>query len=176
MDFNIDIEDKVFTNKIQFKFNTNKNNYEIEYWIEDYSKNLIQSKRTTSNTNLKSFTPKAQTQLYLIKAKLISNSCSKEDSKLAIFYFNSNQNLNENLENSIIKSNQAYINILNENDLLNHKTNYIEYEIYRADSKKQILVLSQDKNKLNEIYLDKYSKLRGKTLILPYNSSSKISF
>ncbi|MCA9495461.1 MAG: hypothetical protein KC589_00840 [Nanoarchaeota archaeon] len=183
LDFKIDMENKIFTNKIQFKFKTNIDTYQIDYWIEDYSGNLIQTKRSTTNSNLKSFTPKAQTQVYLIKASIIqSNFCSKEDSQLVVFYSKSNSNLKENIQNlqnsRDIKNTQnaPYIKILNEEDILNHKTNYLEFELFRGNSKKQIFIISQDKNKLAEIKLDKYSKLKEKIRILPFNLSSQISF
>ena len=47
-----------------------KDNYSISYWIENYGGETVRSKRETTNTNTKSYTPRDFTQIYRIKAYL----------------------------------------------------------------------------------------------------------
>lgn len=76
----------VITNKLQFSFETTSENYIIEYWVETYGGVLANKKRTTSNTNTKSFTPLSKTEVYTIQAILTHDNCSYNDSHTVMFY------------------------------------------------------------------------------------------
>jgi len=65
--------------KIEF-FNTltiKEFDFEIEYWIEDSQGDIVKSKRTTTNTNKKSYTPsiKQKEQALVIKNRIVFVDC-----------------------------------------------------------------------------------------------------
>lgn len=86
----------VFENKLEFKFETNQNNFQIEYWVEDFQNYGVKSKRNTTNTNKKTYSPRDKTALYYIKANLyINQTLRNSTSKIVYFYFNESQNIEE---------------------------------------------------------------------------------
>ena len=132
-------EGEIFDSKIQYKFETNaEENYSISYWIESYRGDIVRSKRETTNTNTKSYTPRDFTQIYRIKAYLEYRGCKIEDERVVSFYSDNEEDIEEEDDTSdTYTDDESYIKIPNENDILNHRTNELVYEIYRGDTSKE---------------------------------------
>ncbi|MDA3855740.1 MAG: hypothetical protein PF569_05750 [Candidatus Woesearchaeota archaeon] len=156
--------------KIEFEFETNISDFQIEYWIESYLGNIVKNKRNTTNLDMKTYTPNSQTELYFIKSNLYFLNCILNDSKL-ITYYNKNPittNSEEKSSSSSSSSNdnqnkisQSYIIILNELDFLNGSTNVLKYEIYKGNSQKRTIYFYLNKEKISSFELEKYSKIKG---------------
>ncbi len=95
--FKIITPKEIFINeKIKFSFETNLSNYTIEYFIEDYFQNIFKLKRNTTNLNQKSFTPKKESKLYLIKVNLYQNEIYLSSFKKQINYIYNPKQINSN--------------------------------------------------------------------------------
>jgi len=181
--FQINPLQNLTSSKIEFSFNTNASNFTIEYWVEDYENNIVKNKINTTNKNKKTYTPKDYTNVYKIKSNLFSKNCNKNDSKLITFYSKSNSYLksiwtnskntlktNSNPQSSSttqsipnqIQNKNSYIKILNKNDIINNKTNYLEYEVYKGDTLKRSIYFFHNNNKINSFQLKKYETKKGK--------------
>ncbi len=64
-------------------------------------------------------------------------------------------------------------NYENENDILNHRTNELVYEIYRGDTSKRTVYFYLNSNKIFQTEIGKYSKIKGK-IKLPINNSKNV--
>lgn len=86
---------------IEFSFNESKvrDNYSIEYWIEDSSGTIVKEKKETLNCNKKQFTPnyKDLIQSYIIKVKVKQNTCNESiEDQFQVFYINTKGQTYEN--------------------------------------------------------------------------------
>ena len=150
-DFEIITQGDVFEDKIKFKFSPDLDNFSIDYWIEDFNGEVVKSLTTTTNLNEKSFTPKAQTAIYYIKARLKTASCEFLYEKQVYFH------AKEEIEN---KDPDSKIEILNKDTF--ESQNYIEYEVYRGDTQKRTIFFYKDNERFNSFTLDKYESQNGK--------------
>ena len=83
--FSISIKQREITQKAEFDFIIeNKDNFSIQYWVEDYEGNSIKNKIITQNVNTKSYTP-IKTSPLLIKAEMFQKNCSYIDEKEFFF-------------------------------------------------------------------------------------------
>ncbi len=84
---NINTEKLIYTNKESIKYDFSLSNksfpYEIEYWIEDLSGNIVKSKLNTTNTNTKSYTPdiKESDKVLVIKGRILKLFCNNSNNK-----------------------------------------------------------------------------------------------
>ena len=174
--FNITTEKTIFEDKIQFSFDTNATNYTILYWIETYIGEIVKSKRNTSNTNTKSYSPKDKTEIYNIKATLNTQNCIINDSKFIAYHFSQETTVANADSKSSPEINEfnSKIEILNLNDLLNYKTNQLKLYIYRGDTLKRTVYLYFNSKLLHTFEIEKYSDLTTK-ITLPQFTEEKNS-
>lgn len=119
--FEIIFENSIIFEKLKYKFKTNATNFTIEYWITDYQNNILKSKRNTTNTNTKTFTPKLNSSdILIIHSNLYINSNITKYINQTIFYYKAP--LIKNISN---QSNNCYINIITYEDLFYQ--NKLEY-------------------------------------------------
>jgi len=82
-------EKTVYENNEQIKFHNRLSDrsypYEIEYWIEDIFERIVKEKRTTENTNQKSFTPdiKEQDKALIFKNRIKNILCNNTNDNIA---------------------------------------------------------------------------------------------
>jgi len=168
--FEILPKENLSISKIEFSFLTNLTNFTINYWVENFEGEIVKNKIETNNKNQKSYTPKDFTNIYLIKANLFFKNCTYNDSKQVVYYSKTNSYLISEFENLIIENisnneliNQtSYIKILNPSDIINNKTNFLEYEIYKANTLKRSVYIYHNKKKLDSFQLGKYEIKIGK--------------
>ncbi len=158
--FEIITDKDIFEDKIQYEFETNMSIFQIEYWIEKYNGEIVKDKRTTTNTNQKSYTPDDNTEIYNIKGILNNDNCSIEKTKPVSFYFNSKDSKVEEEDRS--QELKSSIQITNEKDLINLKTDELRYEIYRGDTSKRTTYFYLNSNVIHSNEINKYSKSKGK--------------
>ena len=157
IDYEIAINKEIIEEKIEFNFNFSKNieNYTITYWVEDLYNNIYKSKYTTKNNNIKTYTPSINKEkVFIIKAELNYTTCSLKKSKIFIYKYNKDTNINEErLNNSI--------NILNEKTI--NQDNYIDYKVYRGDTAKRIIKFYVNNNLINKIEIkNKFQEIEGR--------------
>ncbi len=165
--FNIITNDEIFEDKITFNFVTNYTDYEIEYWIEDYSGKVTKNKMITMNTNSKSYTPTKKTQIYTIFANISNNNCSKFENKTVIFYNELEETSDKNYleigeNNTNIINKESFIKIENKEKISERLTNFIEYLIYRGDTSKSAVSIYFDSKKTQTFYPKKYASIEGR--------------
>ncbi len=166
--FSILPEKQLFTDKIQYKFQTNATDFEIEYWIEDYDGNIAKDKTTTKNKNTKSYTPPEFTQIYILKAKLNVEDCIILASNQTTFYSKhiecsqTSDSSSESSSDSNIKSSISYISIINKGELLSGSSNTLLYEIYKGDTAKRAIYIYQNNQKIHTFELEKYTRIKGR--------------
>lgn len=150
----------VFENKIEYEFETNATNFEIDYWIEDYDNNIIKNKQTTTNNNKKSYTPKIDySQIFNLNAILKKDDCQIETSKYVFFYSKNQEEVITKIEN---QNSNSQIKIINQDSLVNLLTNELRYQIYRGDTLKRTIYFYLNSKIVHSIEIDKYSDVKGK--------------
>jgi hypothetical protein len=155
--------------KVLINHETNlKNNFIIEYWIEDLNENIIKSKLNTTNINQKTWTSKTnlKQEVFFIKSLLYdkTNNGIINNSKLIIL---KNENNNEIYENKITinKINSENKNFLNFGEIF-----FIDLEIEKGDSSKTLIsaYIQNNNTKLSEITkIYVYGKNLKHRLIIP---------
>ena len=176
--FDINLKDNISTNRIKFSFNTNATNYSIQYWIEDYSGNIVKSKYTTTNTNTKQYTPQDKTDLYYIKAELHNKNCTLNASKLSIFHSDKNpssqgnQKENNNKDEEEQFETTSYLEIIDPEYLLTRNMFY--YEAYKGDTRKRTVYTYLNSHKINSFEMQKYSKIKGNLKISPQQGENTL--
>jgi hypothetical protein len=84
--FKIISENDIIEDKIEYKFDTNAEDFTIEYWIEDFGGEIVKAKRNTTNTGKKTYTPNVEiTSIYVVKGKLYYNEEIIENSTKIVF-------------------------------------------------------------------------------------------
>lgn len=147
--FNINLDKKITEDKIQFTFETQAKNFEIEYWIEDLQKDIIKEKRITTNKNLKSFSPTGYTQIYNVTAILNNNNCTYYNSSLFTYYSikTPKEIIREVEVEKEIK--QSYFKIKNLLGLTKLQEDELEYEFYKGtDTSKSLINVYLNKEKI----------------------------
>ena len=180
--FETQIMHNISKSTIYYKFKTNATNYTITYWIEDYLGNVAKEPLETTNTNQKQFTPKALTNIFYIKSKLLTSSCTLNSSKMAIFYspdtYGPKTIKTEPKESATKVSNQettSKIEIININDIISQKTSELAYEIYRGDTNKRVVYIFLNNKKIGSAELPKYTNLKGRILLNPENGANNLT-
>src|SRR5690606_28161712 len=69
-DLHIETYENIYLGKIEFGFDTEAENFTINYWVEDLGENIVKDPRETTNTNKKSYTPEDRTNLFNIFAEM----------------------------------------------------------------------------------------------------------
>lgn len=155
--FDIFVEKSVFNNKEAIKYKhlvDGAENFSIEYWIEDIDRKIVKSKRVTTNTNKKSYTPniKEKEKAFLLRA-IISSQC--DDVSVERFIVVRNEDYEEEILNKI--SNKI------SEDMIEHKE--IDYRIERlpVDVKQnsslefKVKIINDDEKHLFRLYSYVYS-------------------
>lgn len=179
VDFEIDIFDGVYEDKVEFDFETNVSDYKIEYWVEDYlHTKILKNKRNTTSLSTKTYTPQS-TGFYWINSILHYGNCSKNASVLALFY--SEPDIGEDLDynaagnfGDVIKNKSSYITILNSGDIISGNSDELIYEIYRGDTSKRAVYFYLNGDKFFTDYVNKYEKSSGRLLLNPSSGNNSI--
>lgn len=151
--FAIKVDSNIFFDKIKFSFESSLDDFEINYWVEDYSGEIIKKPIETTNLNEKSFTPTKITQVYRIVAQIDSESCSFTDEVLVTYYF----------ENSSLDTGEEKTNF--ELSLTDSK---LDYKIYRGDTLKRVVNILVNSKKVLSLNVDRFSKVYGRFDLEPY--------
>ena len=114
---------QIFNKTIQFKFDTNLKNYNITYWITDYFNSTLKPKKSTLNSNQKSFTPNLNYSQILILHGLIKTKNISIYNSTNIFYLSNNKFFNLSTKNS----NQINKNLIHKKQYFN-LSSFILYE------------------------------------------------
>ena len=98
--------------------------------------------------------------------------------RVVSFYSDNEEDIEEGEEEKMIlqmtyTDDESYIKIPNENDILNHRTNELIYEIYRGDTSKRTVYFYLNSEKIFQIELGKYSGTKGRVK-LPLNNSKNV--
>lgn len=180
--FKINSNFKIGDEKIKYYFDTNLDNFTISYWIEDFQKNIIKEKVLTNNKNLKTYSPKKFSNIYIINAKIngkFENKTFQKTDKKQIFYYFKKENLNQTQNQEQINqenlNKNSYIKIKNKNQLLNSKTSILEYEIYKNKNRKKVVYFYLNSKKIFSINVPKFEIIQGK-ISLPLNIGKNILY
>lgn len=164
--FDIIIEEKIFTDKIEFSFDTDSKNYSIMYKILNLKNEVVRNEVTTKNTNPKTYTPDKLTDVYNISANLIHENCNYSKYELVTFYSNISQKENIQITNSNPneENKNSYIKILNKESAQDFIDSFLEIETMKGDdtTKRTVYIYHNSKviGKLSN--LKKYEKTNEK--------------
>ena len=139
--FEILTKKNISENKIEYKLETNAEDFTQIYWIEDFLGNIILNKKNSTNDNWRVYTPKNFTKIFNIKGELYTkDNCQKNISLYHSFF------------SKTFLENNSYIKIFN-------KTKFLEFEIYRGDINKYNLDFFLDDKLFKKIHIkEKFSK------------------
>ena len=181
---NITSSKTIYTDeKITFynKISNNSFPYKIEYWIEDLFGDIIKSKRNTTNTNQKSFSPSYTEldQVLILKNKLVFINCTNINidsifaEKLVIAAKNSSETDTTASDSSI---NITHINLGSDNKAEFGDIIKVELSVYRGDTLKRTVKAwvedSHGKKASSETPLTIATKFTGYSLTLPIQLKS----
>lgn len=142
--------------KIQFEFETNSTqDYKIEYWVEDFKKNIVKNKFNSTNTNLKTYTPNLNVpEIFYINSNIYFDSCDNLNDTKKIFYYpiNGNSNYDEVIDK---------IQITNEDQIIKKQTNKLYYKFSRGNNSKNQIKLYLNDDKISSIKLEELSSIEG---------------
>ena len=151
--FGIDIDKSLFENKETLKFKHNLHgaeNYTIEYWIEDAYSDILRSRKNTTNTNKKSFTPniKEKEKAFFLKA-IAYSECGEAYAER--FFVVANKDYSDTILNTVAAENKVKIGI-------EYKIDDLASEIQQNSSLEfRVNIINDDENHSFRIYSYMYS-------------------
>lgn len=152
-------------------------NYSLNYWVEDYSGDVVKDSRDTKSLAWKSFSPKGATNIYRFYGDLsyfVDNlTCSVMNSSVGYFYsdyvpvvFSSKSDTkSSSVSDNSDLSTEPYVKFLNLDSVLNGSLDILEYEIYRGNSRKYVVNFFVGSKNILKLKLDKFSKVSGKVKV-----------
>lgn len=168
INFSILPKENITSQKIEFSFFSNiENSFLIEYWIEDFSGNIVKNKLNTSSKNFKVYTPKSSLpEIYFIKAKLYSNhnyNCSLFNQSMVFFY--PEKYSYDNIINTQNLENKPEILILNQDKIINKNSKTIDFNFYRGNYSSKIINIFLNDENLQSLELSKFQNLKGNLFV-----------
>jgi hypothetical protein len=175
-DFNLVLRDEIVSDKVEFKFNTNYSgdDYLVNYWIEDYSGEIVKDIRNSSSLNWKSYTPKGLTQILQVFGELEFESCSLNVSEYVYFYSSDVESKSSvskskisstKVQESLDLPSDSYVKLLNLDLVLNFSNDFLEYELYRGESRKSVVNFYLNSKNILKLRLDDFENISGRVFI-----------
>jgi hypothetical protein len=180
--FDLILKKEIVLDKVEFKFTTNysSGDYLVNYWVEDYSGDVVKGIRNSTNLNWKSYSPKGSTQILRIFGEFLFGGCELGVSDYVYFYSDyvesKSSSSSSKSKSSDIKvqgisdfnddlPSEPYVKLLNINSILNLSSEFLEYEIYRGESRKSVINFYLNSRNILKLRLDEFENVSGRVFI-----------
>jgi hypothetical protein len=172
--FDVILKNEIILDKVEFKFSTNysQEDYFVNYWIEDYSGEVVKNPTNSSSLNWKVYSPKGSTQILVVFGEFVFGDCVIESSSFVYFYSDYIETITI-IKNKVVSSSESsldlpdepYIKLLNIESVLNLSVDYLDYEIYRGNSRKSVVNFYLNSKNILKLRVDKFSTISGRVFI-----------